>query len=217
MVSRLRALFRGTTPVYLLISFLSSAFLAFGLYNVHAISGVTEGGVLGLTLLFDHHFGISPSVSGFIMNVLCYAMGFRLLGRTFLIYSAVSTVGFSLSYRVYECFPPLWPQIANLPLAAAFAGALFVGVGAGLCVRLGGAPGGDDALAMSLSHVTRQPIERIYLLSDLIVLLLSLTYIPLRRIAWSLLTVTLSGQLIGVIQRLPLPEKIFGKRVVKHG
>ena len=70
---------------------------------------------------------------------------------------------------------------------------------------------------MSLSHVTRQPIERIYLLSDLIVLLLSLTYIPLRRIAWSLLTVTLSGQLIGVIQRLPLPEKIFGKRVVKHG
>lgn len=109
MVSRLRALFRGIPPVYLLISFLSSAFLAFGLYNVHAISGVTEGGVLGLTLLFDHHFGISPSVSGFLMNVLCYAMGFRLLGRTFLIYSAVSTVGFSLSYRVYECFPPLWP------------------------------------------------------------------------------------------------------------
>ncbi|MDO4386357.1 MAG: YitT family protein, partial [Clostridia bacterium] len=95
-------------------------------------------------------------------------------------------------------------------------GALFVGIGAGLCVRLGGAPGGDDALAMSLSHVTRQPIERIYLLSDLIVLLLSLTYIPLRRIAWSLITVILSGQLIGVLQRLPLPEKIFGKKAANH-
>lgn len=216
MVSRLRALFRGISPVYVLVSFLSSAFLAFGLYNVHAISGVTEGGVLGLTLLFDHHFGISPAVSGFILNVLCYAMGFRLLGRTFLIYSAVSTVGFSLSYRVYECFPPLWPQLADMPLVATIVGALFVGIGAGLCVRLGGAPGGDDALAMSLSHVTRQPIERIYLLSDLIVLLLSLTYIPLRRIAWSLITVILSGQLIGVLQRLPLPEKIFGKKAANH-
>lgn len=215
MVSRLRALFRGITPVYLLVSFLSSAFLAFGLYNVHAVSGVTEGGVLGLTLLLDHHFGISPSLSGFIMNVLCYAMGLRLLGRTFLIYSAVSTVGFSLSYRIYECFPPLWPQLAQLPLVATIAGGLFVGIGAGLCVRLGGATGGDDALAMSLAHLTRQPIERIYLLSDLVVLLLSLTYIPLRRIVWSLLTVLLSGQLIGVIQRLPLPEKIFGKRVLK--
>lgn len=215
MVSRLRALFRGITPVYLLVSFLSSAFLAFGLYNVHAVSGVTEGGVLGLTLLLDHHFGISPSLSGFIMNVLCYAMGLRLLGRTFLIYSAVSTVGFSLSYRIYECFPPLWPQLAQLPLVATIAGGLFVGIGAGLCVRLGGATGGDDALAMSLAHLAHQPIERIYLLSDLIVLLLSLTYIPLRRIVWSLLTVLLSGQLIGVIQRLPLPEKIFGKRVSK--
>lgn len=201
--------------MYALVSFLSSAFLAFGLYNVHAVSGVTEGGVLGLTLLFDHHFGISPAVSGFILNVLCYAMGFRLLGRTFLVYSAISTVGFSLSYRIYECFPPLWPQLAELPLVATIVGALFVGIGAGLCVRLGGAPGGDDALAMSLSHLTRQPIERIYLLSDLIVLLLSLTYIPLSRIAWSLLTVILSGQLIGVIQRLPLPEKIFGRKATK--
>lgn len=215
MVSRLRALLRGITPVYALVSFLSSAFLAFGLYNVHAVSGVTEGGVLGLTLLFDHHFGISPAVSGFILNVLCYAMGFRLLGRTFLVYSAISTVGFSLSYRVYECFPPLWPQLAELPLVATIVGALFVGIGAGLCVRLGGAPGGDDALAMSLSHLTHQPIERIYLLSDLIVLLLSLTYIPLSRIAWSLLTVILSGQLIGVLQRLPLPEKIFGRKATK--
>ena len=216
MVSRLRALLQGIPAVYLLVSFQSSAFLAFGLYNVHAVSGVTEGGVLGLTLLFDHHFHISPSVSGFILNALCYAMGFRLLGRTFLVYSAVSTVGFSLSYRVYECFPPLWPQLAQHPLAAALAGALFVGVGAGLCVRLGGAPGGDDALAMSLSHLTRQPIERIYLLSDLIVLLLSLTYIPLRRIVWSLITVILSGQLIGVIQRLPLPEKVFGRKAAKN-
>lgn len=216
MVSRLRALLQGIPAVYLLVSFLSSAFLAFGLYNVHAVSGVTEGGVLGLTLLFDHHFHISPSVSGFILNALCYAMGFRLLGRTFLVYSAVSTVGFSLSYLVYECFPPLWPQLAQHPLAAALAGALFVGVGAGLCVRLGGAPGGDDALAMSLSHLTRQPIERIYLLSDLIVLLLSLTYIPLRRIVWSLITVILSGQLIGVIQRLPLPEKVFGRKAAKN-
>ena len=42
---------------------LGSAILAFGLYNVHSISGVTEGGVLGLTLLLEHWFGISPSIA----------------------------------------------------------------------------------------------------------------------------------------------------------
>ena len=43
---------------------------------------------------------------------------------------------------------------------------------------------------------------KIYLVSDLLVLLISLTYIPFRRIAYSLLTVILSGQIVGWIQRL---------------
>ena len=186
-----------------LISVLGSAFLAFGLYHVHALSGVTEGGVLGLTLLLDRWFSISPSVSGAILNVLCYGLGWKLLGKRFLAYSFLSTVSFSLSYKLYEQFPPLWPEIANYPLLAAFVGAIFVGVGAGVCVRAGGAPGGDDALAMSVSHLTGWSIERVYLLSDLIVLLLSLSYIPVRRIGFSLLTVILSGQIIGLIQKIP--------------
>ena len=186
-----------------IISLLGSAFLAFGLYNVHSLSGVTEGGVLGLTLLLEHWFHISPSVSGFVLNVLCYLLGWKLLGRTFLAYSFLASTGFSLSYKLFEQFPPLWPELADMPLLAALLGAVFVGVGAGVCVRAGGAPGGDDALAMSISHATGWSIERAYLISDLVVLALSLSYIPLRRIGFSLLTVLLSGQIIGLIQKLP--------------
>ena len=94
-----------------------------------------------------------------------------------------------------------------MPLLAAVAGALFIGVGAGLCVRVGGATSGDDALAMSLSHVTHIPIQWLYLISDLLVLWLSLSYIPLKRIGYSLLTVVLSGQIIGWIQNIRFPGK----------
>ena len=31
-----------------------TAILAFGLYNIHRQSNITEGGVLGLVLFFDH-------------------------------------------------------------------------------------------------------------------------------------------------------------------
>ena len=86
-------------------------------------------------------------------------------------------------------------------------GAIFVGVGVGLCVLAGGAPGGDDALAMSLSHTLRCRIGWIYLASDLTVLALSLSYIPLRRILYSLLTVVLSGQIIDQIQKISFPIK----------
>ena len=182
------------------ITLLGSFILAFGLYHVHSISGVTEGGVLGATLLLEHWTGISPALTGGIMNVLCYVLGWKLLVKEFIAYSALATVGFSGMYKICEQFPHLWPGLADMPLVAALVGALFVGVGAGLCVRVGGAPSGDDALAMSISHATDWKIQWVYLLSDLIVLVMSLSYIPVRRIGYSLFTVLLSGQLIGFVQ-----------------
>lgn len=183
-----------------IITLVGSMILAFGLYHVHSISGVTEGGVLGATLLLEHWTGISPALTGGIMNVLCYVLGWRLLGKEFIAYSALATAGFSGTYKICEQFPHLWPGLADMPLVAALVGALFVGVGAGLCVRVGGAPSGDDALAMSISHATGWKIQWVYLLSDLIVLVMSLSYIPVRRIGYSLFTVLLSGQLIGFVQ-----------------
>lgn len=184
------------------VALLGSAILAFGLYNIHALSGVTEGGVLGMTLLLHHWFQISPAVSGLLMNTACYLLGWKLLGKAFIVYSFVAGAGFSLFYAIFEQFDPLWPQLAEMPLAAAVLGALFVGVGVGLSVQAGGAPGGDDALAMSIAHVTHWKIEWAYLISDLVVLGLSITYLPVDRLLCSLLTVMLSGQTIGMVQRI---------------
>ena len=184
-----------------------SAILAFGLYHIHAVSNITEGGVLGMTLLLQRWFEISPALSGLILNLICYGLGWRTFGKTFLLYSAAAGGGFSLFYAIFEQFPPLFPGIAGHPLLAAIAGAIFVGVGVGLCVLAGGAPSGDDSLAMSLSHHTKLGISWMYLISDLSVLALSLSYIPLSRIVYSLLTVVLSGQIIGQMQKIPLFEK----------
>lgn len=192
---------RKKTAVRCAVALLSSVFLAFGLYHVHSFSGVTEGGVLGMTLLLQQWFQISPALSGFVLNALCYVLGWRELGRSFIFYSTVATLGFSASYRILEQFDPLWPTLYQTPLAAAVIGAVFVGVGVGLCVRMGGAPTGDDALAMALSHRFGVKIECVYLISDLLVLALSLSYIPLGRLWYSLLTVVLSGRIIGLVQR----------------
>ena len=187
-----------------IVLILGSIIQAVGIYNIHAISGVTEGGVLGLTLLLHQWLHISPALSSLALNAACYALGWKTLGRSFLAYSALSIGTYSAAYAFLEQFPPLWPEIAAHPLIAALAGAMFIGVGAGICVRAGGATAGDDALAMSLNRITGWSMERIYLISDLTVLTLSLSYIPFRRITWSLLTVVLSGQIIGLIQKIPL-------------
>ena len=198
---------KNIRPLYCVAAATGSVILAFGLYHVHSFSGVTEGGVLGMTLLLDYWLHLSPAITGFLLNAVCFLFGWRVLGREFVVYSLIASLSFSAAYAVVEQFPPLWPQLYAMPLLAAVAGAAFVGVGAGLSVWAGGASGGDDALAMALSHLTHRPIEQIYLITDLTVLALSLTYIPLTRIAWSLLTVILSGQIVGLMQRIPHPNK----------
>ena len=177
-------------------------FLAFGLYHVHSLSGVTEGGLLGLNLLLEHWFSVSPAVTNFVFSAICYFIGWRMLGRKFILYSAVAAVSFSVSYRIFEQFDYLFPALYDMPLLAALIGAVFVGVGPGVCVRCGGAVCGDDALAMCISQKLGVKIEYAYMVSDLLVLGLSLSYIPLKRIAYSLLTVFLSSKLVGLTERI---------------
>lgn len=202
MQGTIRSLFKNIKPKSILLILLGSAVTAFGMYNIHDISNITEGGIFGLDLLLEYHFGISPAYTNLIFTALCFFLGWRALGRDFIVCSAFSTLSFSLFYAIMERTPRIFPQIADYPLTAALAGALFVGVGVGLSVREGGAQSGDDALAMALHHYFGWSMSAVYLVSDLVVLALSLTYIPVRKIIFSLITVVLSGQLIGLVSKV---------------
>ena len=180
---------------------LGSAILAFGMYNIHSVSKVTEGGVLGLILLGEYHFNISPAISGFVINLICYAFGFKVIGKNFILYSVISSVGFSVTYFICEQFPRIYPQISEYPFVASVLGGIFVGIGCGLSVRYGGATGGDDAIAMGVSKLTGIGVQWVYLVTDLTVLGISLTYIPLMRILYSVITVIISGQIVGFLQK----------------
>ena len=176
----------------------------FGIHNIHQQTGITEGGVIGLMLLAEHWLGISPAYITPILDITCYLLAFKYLGGTFIKISVLSTLSVSIFYKVWELFPPMLPDLSAYPLLAAVLGGIFVGVGVGLIVRQGGSSGGDDALALTISHVTHWRLSRSYLFTDLVVLGLSLTYIPFSKIIFSVITVTLSSFLIDHIQNFKL-------------
>ena len=177
-----------------------TAILSFGLFNIHSRCSITEGGVLGMILLLEHWFKISPSITGVILDFSCYFIGWRLLGNSFLKNAVFSTCCFSLWYRLWENTGYIIPDLSHMPLAASVCGAVFVGIGVGLVVKEGGASGGDDALALVISKMAKCRISKAYLITDLTVLTLSLSYIPFSRIVYSLITVTLSSRIIDKIQ-----------------
>lgn len=186
---------------------LGAAVLSFGLFNIHSQSQITEGGILGLTLFLNHWTGISPGVFSFLLDLTCYVIGWKLLGSAFLKNAFFSTCCYALLYRFWEFTGPLLPSFSDRPLIAAILGGMFVGVGVGLIVRRGGASGGDDALALILHQFTGLKLSRAYFFTDFTVLMLSLSYIPVKKILFSLITVSLSSAVI---------DFIVGKTAVKN-
>lgn len=178
---------------------LGSAILTFGIHNIHQVVGITEGGVIGALLLANHWLGIPSSIVSPILDILCYAVALRLLGAGFLGWSVVSSAFIAGFYAIWERLPHMLPDLTALPLVAAIAGGLFVGVGAGLVVRAGASAGGDDALALSIQKLSGWRLSRCYLVTDLTVLFLSLSYIPVTKIVFSLITVCISSPLIDLI------------------
>ncbi len=192
-----------TTPAGLVKRFatiaLGCAILTFGMHNIHQVVGITEGGVLGGILLLNHWFGIDASIASPVLDVVCYTVGLFVLGAGFLGWSAVSSVLLALFYALWESLPHMLPDLSAYPLVAAILGGMFVGVGAGLVVRCNASAGGDDALALSIHKVTGLKLARCYLFTDLTVLLLSLSYIPITKIVFSLVTVFISSPLIDFV------------------
>ena len=184
-----------------------SAIFTFGIHNIHSRVDITEGGIIGLMLLIEHWTGLSPAVITPILDCLCYLLAFKFLGSGFIIVSAVSTVTVSLFYKLWELLPFMLPDLSDFPLLAAVLGAIFVGVGVGLIIRCGGSSSGDDALALIISKITKCKLALAYMFTDFTVSALSLTYIPLKRIVFSLITVTLSSLLVEFVQKFKLQKK----------
>lgn len=190
----------GITARKIFYIILGAMICSFGIHNIHQRTNITEGGVIGMMLLIDHWLHLSPAYITPVLDASCYLLAFKILGGNFIKISLISTSCISLFYKLWEQFPPMLPDLSGHPLIAAVLGGLFVGVGVGLIVRQGGSSGGDDALALVISHLTHWRLSRSYLFTDLTVLALSLSYIPVRRIVFSLVTVTISSYLIDWIK-----------------
>ena len=200
MISIYKKLMDGLTFKKILLIFLGAMICTFGIHNIHQRTNITEGGVIGLMLLVEHWLKISPAYITSILDIICYLLAFKFLGGNFIKISIISTVFVSGFYKIWELFPPMLPDLSAHPLIASALGGIFVGAGVGLIVRQGGSSGGDDALALTISHISHWKLSRSYLFTDVAVLLLSLTYILVMRIVFSLITVTISSYLIDWIK-----------------
>ncbi|CEI72977.1 MULTISPECIES: YitT family protein [Romboutsia] len=198
---------RRTNVKKIMLILLGAMILSFGIFNLNYQNNITEGGVLGVLLLLKNVFNVDLSMANILIDLSLFAVGYKFFGKKFLMYSLVATISFSVFYSIFEGIGPIIPVLESKLLGTILSG-LFVGVGVGIIVREGAAAGGDDALALVISKITSLKIGKIYMISDVVILILSLSYLSAYDIFWSLIAVNISGRLIDLIYNYNNTDKL---------
>lgn len=198
----------------LIVILIGTFLLAFTYYHINYQNHLTEGGFVGLSLLGKYVLGVSPSISILILDIPVLLIAWIFKGKTFVCNTFISVGAFTLFYGLMERYSGLVINLQhNLPVAALLSGVL-TGLGAGMVLRGGGASGGDDILSLLISEWKGIKVGTVFILMDVIVLALSLFYMPLRETLYTVMAVVVAGYVItfttslgkGKLAKAPKPK-----------
>ena len=108
---------------------------------------IAPGGLTGLATVLNYLFRWPVGTTSLVMNVPLFIIGYRAMGRVFVIRSLVATVLFSVLIDLIP-LPPMTEQ----PLLGAVFGGVLLGAGLGLILRGGATTGGTDMVARMIHN-----------------------------------------------------------------
>ncbi|MEK4511527.1 YitT family protein [Paenibacillus anaericanus] len=193
--------------------FLGTAIYAFGLLYFIIPNKLMEGGLTGVTILLNYAFGISPSISNFVLNVPLFFLGWKILGGRQIIYTGVGISSLTFFLWLFErlietgWIVPFSTEHDYI-LVALYAG-VTLGAGLGIVFRFGGTTGGSDIIARILGRKYGWSMGQVILMVDVIIIGLSLIYIKKENILYTLVAVYIASKVIDFIQEGAYAAKAF--------
>lgn len=144
--------------------------------NAFVISGnLGEGGVTGIAIVLYYAFHISPGITNFVLNAILIFVGYKYLSKRSTYLTIFATVLISIFLGLTETWHV---ETGNVVINAVFGGTC-VGLGIGIIVLAGGTTAGTVILARIVNKYLDISTPYALLFFDLIVVLISLTEIPL--------------------------------------
>lgn len=172
----------------------------FSLVNINMANSLAEGGFTGISLILNSWFDINPAYSTLFLNIPMILIGWKLMGNQSLFYTLYGTFMLSFSLWIWQKKPVSIPIGDDLFIAALLAG-LAGGAGSGLIYRAGGTTGGSDIIAQIAERKFGIALGKTLLAFDVVVLVLSLTYLDLQHMMYTLLSSFVFAQMIDFIQQ----------------
>lgn len=105
---------------------------------------IIDGGITGISIIFSELTGISLGLYLFFLNLPFFFIGYKQMGKTFVITTVSSITILSVFTTLFESIP----EFTSDPLLGAVFGGIILGIGAGLVIRNGGTSDGTEILAI---------------------------------------------------------------------
>lgn len=175
---------------------LGSFIFAIGI-NYFAIPNMlSEGGVIGITIITYYLFEWSPGLVSFIINLSLVAIGYKFFSKRTIIYTIITIIFMSLFLELTKNWGE---QLGNDTLLAALFAGLFVGGGIGMIFRVGGTSGGATTVARMLQQWLGWSVGKAVLFIDITVILLSAFVIGKEKAMFTLVAVYVGAKVIDKI------------------
>ncbi|UOQ91602.1 YitT family protein [Halobacillus shinanisalinarum] len=180
----------------ILLIIIGSLIFAIGVNYFAIPNRLSEGGVIGITIVTYYLFEWSPGIVNFVLNTLLVAVGYKFFNKRVIIYTIVAIIFSSLFLH----FTVDWGKEINddTLLAALFAG-LAVGLGLGLIFRSGGTSGGSAILARLGNQYLGWTIGKGMLVIDIAVIVGSAFIIGQEKAMYTLISVYVGAKVIDVV------------------
>ena len=156
---------------------------------------ILDGGVTGISIIISKLTMLPVSVLVLLLNIPFVYLGFKNLGKGFLIRTIYSMVVFSFSLSIFQYFEAL---TSSMLLATVFGGIL-LGVGVGLVIHFGGCVDGTESIALIVSKKTSLSVGQVVLLFNLVIYAVAGFFFGLDRAMYSLLTYFITFKVIDFV------------------
>ena len=174
---------------------LGSIVAAFALEQCLIPNTILDGGITGISIIIYKVCNIPLSLLVILLNIPFIYIGYRNLGKRFLIRTAYSMVVFSLFLSFFELFSPFTEEIL---LATVFGGAI-LGLGVGLIIKSGGCNDGTESVAIVISKKTNLSVGQVVLGFNLIIYGIAGFIFGFDRAMYSLLTYVITYKVIDFV------------------
>ena len=179
---------------------IGTGFIWLGSHQREYPNRLAEGGISGITLIFSALFNWNPAYTTFILNIPLLFIGYRILGRRALIYTIWGISSLSIWLYIWQVIPTP-PALNQDMLIASLIAGIVAGAGLGIVFRFGGTSGGTDVVARIMEQKFGIQIGRTMFALDAVVLLLSLVYIDIVHMMYTLIASFVFAQVLGPTQQ----------------